>query len=1662
MSATGSHTSLESSALTALMAKDSLCVGDGHPVEMAVRHVSDSAAEVLPALPDDGASEDDRLSQLFPEEGESLEGEIVFEDAAPDAALLEPLTEVEAKQAEAQSHNWWKDRPLERLPMVEIPFFVPLADKHSHTVLKGLMRIHTELKALGLPLVRIRSDRGREFINRKVTAWTLYHGVAQTSTSGDDWKANGRTENWVRLLKRSTRTLLVAHDTSPSQWAFAMRHCAARLQAAAVSQLGVPQPRLLPWYASLALRKRSWETKPPWTARVTRATVLCPSPILRGGHLVRTEDGSYVHTEALVEVADVVELQAYEPHKPPRRLREKQPPVLAAVPESLACVATLRVAVQQRGGEEPPVDVAAAGSPVDVAAAGYGGGGNFSVSPMPSRIRQGGILAKDRDKAQCQKRKVRFVVPDSPAASSVCAPVALSAPQAEAIAQDLNQHGQVSTSSLLAVLQVSEVCQRVDELTNKWGVETFGVSVGEGVPKVTLATQNRPCLVRLLCRALKARCPDLPFVAMRVARNQGQKCCRDLGVQEGSKNLVMPLSQFQGGQLWVEDEGASEEEAVFRAVPGNGIKCGKVLPVCPFLVFDARLFHEVQEVQGDRWVLEAYTPKGWHHLPDEQRTCLSDLGFPLPSPPPALPFSFPAVRMLAFEPDASGLPGVPAYECVSTSHVLSKCRVSVMRTLDVMQDNLKRWANQVKVFWGLANSQGEGNAPAEVLRDTESQVCAIQDLLQRSRASEEEECPPLAPEEQWKELASLCPESGMEPRVCVAHAQGDPSASQGSTDATLAELDAWKPSWGEEYSSLVTTHQAVEPLPAETLQEWRIQGKKFQIIPSKLVHTLKAHTGRRKTRCVCCGNMEEVSLFSRNECYAGGVDATALRATLRVTSAWGWSISSFDVRTAFLQSRLLDKHDVPTVVKTPWLWRKHGICQEEFWLVKGALYGLCISPRSWCESRDATMSGASTRLKGFEVSLQRFRADPNLWWIVGCDSTAKETYLGIVAWYIDDALILARQDVAKSLTEFVAGLWNTTPPEYLLPGQVLVYNGFEIEQEGSCIRLHQRSFLTELLSRYPGKSQADVPALPITPTETEDPDIHLTRKCQALCGELLWLSIRTRPELCYAVSLMAQRMAKWPREAWERGLQMLKYLRRHPGVALTYGAPRSGILTRATALSDASFAPFAERSHQCCMTFLGDSLITWHSSRQPFSTQSTCEAELVALCSALSDLEAQLPLYQELLPASEWTRELLCDNKSAVAICQAPFGSWRSRHLHLRANVIKERLTKGWTLRHQPGVDGIGLDVESVPSEAKCQSLLRAWILLEIIGSLPVGETAEVESAQVAATGWTARAYWTMSVLVILASAKGYLPGPTLAWIVLGAGLSASPGFLESFPFWLWTLALGFGLGIGSPERGDRQETKSGAKLCTPAVQQEEEGLPDTPRTVDEDATSFGLGLESRSGLWAAYGDDFQWIEDPSDICFPRLYPLLTVKEFTRLRPTCRGLQDKVSLILRREDRDRSLLDWEHRNFLDIPGAIAKDLGQAASYEPSNQEVRQWVREYQQAENRLLTEPDSEDDAYDPEEHVSFHAAVAAYYLVNLGYQFDITDTDPEFQLWYGRIVESPPPLDLGEDPVRIASAAAFLNFQGYFFDHEQLSDDLLEEYEGQLGSRHLQEYRDR
>ena len=115
------------------------------------------------------------------------------------------------------------------------------------------------------------------------------------------------------------------------------------------------------------------------------------------------------------------------------------------------------------------------------------------------------------------------------------------------------------------------------------------------------------------------------------------------------------------------------------------------------------------------------------------------------------------------------------------------------------------------------------------------------------------------------------------------------------------------------YESLVRENDAVEPFPEKTLEQWKKEGRKFDLVPGKTVHT-KAFTGRLKSRAVICGNFLGQT-FSNEQKYAAGADSVLIRVLLRMVALMTWSICVMDVRTAFLLAPLLFQEDRPTLVR---------------------------------------------------------------------------------------------------------------------------------------------------------------------------------------------------------------------------------------------------------------------------------------------------------------------------------------------------------------------------------------------------------------------------------------------------------------------------------------------------------------------------------------------------------------------------------------------------------------------------------------------------------------------------------------------------------------------------------------------------------------------------
>ena len=187
------------------------------------------------------------------------------------------------------------------------------------------MQIH----ALGMTVRRIHSDRGREFNNDGMKKFCVARSIIKTTTTGDDFKMNGRCESFIGRGKNAVRTLLAAKGLEKKFWSFAFRHHVAKIQNYIMEKLGVARPRLPPFGTKVYVKKRSWKDS-AWDERVVPAVVLCPSPDVSRGFLVKDDDGSYMST--MVAVQNVKEVSgefevpvehATEPAPPARRVTGK-------------------------------------------------------------------------------------------------------------------------------------------------------------------------------------------------------------------------------------------------------------------------------------------------------------------------------------------------------------------------------------------------------------------------------------------------------------------------------------------------------------------------------------------------------------------------------------------------------------------------------------------------------------------------------------------------------------------------------------------------------------------------------------------------------------------------------------------------------------------------------------------------------------------------------------------------------------------------------------------------------------------------------------------------------------------------------------------------------------------------------------------------------------------------------------------------------------------------------------------------------------------------------------------------------------------------------------------------------------------------------------------
>ena len=122
-----------------------------------------------------------------------------------------------------------------------------------------------------------------------------------------------------------------------------------------------------------------------------------------------------------------------------------------------------------------------------------------------------------------------------------------------------------------------------------------------------------------------------------------------------------------------------------------------------------------------------------------------------------------------------------------------------------------------------------------------------------------------------------------------------------STKEVMEDFENWVPAIKAEYTQLVHTKEAVIQITKKDLQaRAEKEGKVIEVLPAKMVFTIKAGVGARLARAVCSGNNSKTRFSS--DCYAGGSDGCQVRALVRTAALRSWTIAATDIRVAFLNA----------------------------------------------------------------------------------------------------------------------------------------------------------------------------------------------------------------------------------------------------------------------------------------------------------------------------------------------------------------------------------------------------------------------------------------------------------------------------------------------------------------------------------------------------------------------------------------------------------------------------------------------------------------------------------------------------------------------------------------------------------------------------------------
>lgn len=468
---------------------------------------------------------------------------------------------------------------------------------------------------------------------------------------------------------------------------------------------------------------------------------------------------------------------------------------------------------------------------------------------------------------------------------------------------------------------------------------------------------------------------------------------------------------------------------------------------------------------------------------------------------------------------------------------------------------------------------------------------------------------------------------------------------------------------------------------------WKLVDKpeNRQIVNSHWIYDYKldsdGYLDKFKARTVAGGDTQTKDIDYK-ETFSPVVRIQSLRLMVALSLIFNLVVEQMDVSTAFLYGKLTETN----YMRQPKGYVKRNeqgiplVCE-----LLQSIYGLHQAARDWNITLDEFL---------IENGFTRATADPCVYYKI--DRYNNEFKVVIV--YVDDLMLFGL--TIDSVNQVKDAFKNRFKMKELGAPKWLL--GIQMERRPNAIWLGQPRYAREILEGAnmwnfrQGEHDLPVTSKP-TPmvinwqhNEASEPlskEEHAAYRSTLM--KLSYLCQQTRPDMIYAVNVLAQYQQQPNKDDWKALLRVLRYLRGTWDHGIEYqrtARPLTVFLNDDLLLADESIRPIGHadasyaneskrRSRSGYVFLVAGAAISWMTKVQPTVALSSTESEYYALGESVKEALWIRHLLTELSFATNNPTVIHQDNKSTIAIAYNPIHHQRIKHIDIRAHFLRQHLS---------------------------------------------------------------------------------------------------------------------------------------------------------------------------------------------------------------------------------------------------------------------------------------------------------------------------------------------------------------------------------------------------